>query len=163
MGCGCDCAPAAPARRRILVEMFYVDIDTCTRCRGTGDSLDRALAAARPALEALEVEVEVSRTLVDGPEQAEAVRLETSPTIRVDGRDIQPDPEESQCESCGDLMTEGAVDCRVWTWRGSRHTEPPAGLIVEALLKAALSPPAEARPPYALPDNLRRFFANRRR
>lgn len=159
---GC-CAPAPEVVPRTLaVELLFLDRDVCTRCRGADDALDAAVAAAAPALRALGVTMAVRRVLVESEAIAERVRLVTSPTIRIDGRDIAP-VAESLCESCGDLMTSGAVDCRVWTWRGAEFTAPPEGLIVEALLRAALAPPGppEGAEGFALPENLRQFFRHR--
>jgi hypothetical protein len=58
------------------------------------------------------------------------------------------------------------VDCRVWQYRGERHTEAPTGLIVEAIL-AEVWPSVGARSEEKLgatslvdvPENLKRFFA----
>lgn len=162
-GC-CQTAPGqCLAPRTLSVELLYLDRDVCTRCRGADAALDAAAAAASPALRAMGIALDVRRTLVDTEDLAERLRLVTSPTIRIDGHDIAPAVEESACESCGNLMTSGSVDCRVWPWRGERHTSPPEGLIVEALLRAALAPPQrpEADDGYVLPENLRGFFHNR--
>lgn len=162
-GC-CQTAPdRCRAPRTLSVELLYLDRDVCTRCRGADAALDAAAAAASPALQAMGIALDVRRTLVDTEDLAERLRLVTSPTIRVDGHDIAPAVEESVCESCGDLMTAGSVDCRVWSWRGERHASPPEGLIVEALLRVALAPPQRPGPDdgYVLPANLRSFFHNR--
>lgn len=151
--------------RTLAIELLYIDIDTCSRCQGADAALDSALADAAPALAALDVDLSVTRTLVDSEDVARARRLTSSPSIRIDGRDIQPDFEESDCASCGTLVSSGSVDCRVWRWRDIKDTAPPKGLIVEALLRAALAPePGE--PPsaadFTLPDNLLRFFQSRK-
>ncbi|MGE5504139.1 MAG: DUF2703 domain-containing protein, partial [Actinomycetota bacterium] len=122
----------------MTVDLLYIDRDVCTRCQGADTALDEALADAVPVLRAMGIEVEVRRTLVETENMAIEHRLESSPTIRINGQDIQPQVEETVCESCGTLVASGAVDCRVWTWQGQQFTAPPKGLIVEALMRAAV-------------------------
>lgn len=153
------------AGRLLSVDLLYLDRDVCTRCRGADETLAAAVASATPALRAMGITLEVRRTLVDAEEAAQRLRLITSPTIRIDGRDIAPLVEESTCESCGDLMTSGSVGCRVWLWRGEQYTSPPEALIVEALMRAALAPreqPSALPSDFALPENLRSFFKLRK-
>lgn len=121
-----------------------------------------ALADTSPALNALGFEVEVRRILVDSEDAARRLQFRSSPTIRIDGYDIQPEIGESSCESCSSLVKFGNVDCREWTWRGERYTSPPKGMIVEALMRAAASPQtAVPEKSYDLPANLHNFFQNR--
>lgn len=149
--------------RTLDVELLYIDIDTCDRCQGAEAALDAALAAAEPALAALGIAVRLRKTLVEGEEQARTLRLVSSPSIRIDGHDIQPDLREDLCGTCSTLPGQSAVECRVWTWRGEDHQAPPAGMIVEALLRAATSgeAPARADADFAVPENLRGFFRNK--
>lgn len=148
--------------RKMTVDLLYIDRDVCTRCQGADTVLDEALADAVPVLRAMGIEVEVRRTLVETEDMAIEHRLESSPTIRINGQDIQPEVEETTCESCGTLVASGAVDCRVWTWQGQQFASPPKGLIVEALMKAAVAPPTSAEDtPYSVPENLRLFFQNK--
>jgi hypothetical protein len=136
--------PSAPTR--IEIEFLYLDLTTCERCVGTSAQLERALA----------------RILVVSAEQARALRFLSSPTIRVNGRDVARELTESTCEagacSCG-----GETACRVWRYEGREYNEAPAGLIVDAVLAALTggdtpTPPSQ---PQALPANLERFFARR--
>lgn len=144
---------------KLTLEYLYLDRTSCTRCRGTNDSLEAAAALLRPVLRALGAELEVSRVHVTSAAQAESVGLRTSPTLRVNGRDLQPDFAESRCGSCSDLApAAGGVECREWTWGGRTWTEAPVGLIVEGVLRAVLTPEPGEAPPAGLPENLRRFF-----
>lgn len=162
--CGCKPAPApaSHAWRTVSVDLLYIDIETCDRCQGAARHLDAALISLRPVLELLKVEVTVTDVLVDTMNKAQALRLESSPTVRVNGRDIQT-VRESPCGACTSLTSADSVDCREWTWRGAVYASPPAGMLAEAILRAALDDrPAETEAaPYTLPDNLGRFFANR--
>ena len=151
-----------PNPRRLTIELLALDLDTCGRCTGTGANLDAAIDTVAGVLREADVEVDVRKTVVSSARQAEQLRFESSPTIRINGRDIALDLRESNCGDCGDICgCEGQVDCRVWVWRGKEHTEAPKALIIDAVLRAyshAWEPAPKAKE-FRLPDNLRNFFA----
>ncbi|HET6370551.1 MAG TPA: DUF2703 domain-containing protein [Nitrospiria bacterium] len=152
------------ARRRIDIEFLYVDLTVCTRCRGTDEHLQEAMSAVSNIADAAGVEISLRKTLVKSEEQAMAVGLVISPTIRVNGRDIAPELRESRCASCESRSCDG-VACRVWLFRGKEYTEAPTAMIVEAILREIYrDTPAQAavERPRGLPENLRRFFAGKR-
>ncbi|WP_406677045.1 DUF2703 domain-containing protein [Moorella sp. ACPs] len=154
------------SQRTIDIEFLYLDLDACTRCRGTGRNLEEALNEVAGVLQATGINVNLKKIHVQSEEQALALGFVSSPTIRIDGRDIQLDVRESLCESCGDLCGED-VDCRVWVYQGKEYTEAPKGMIIEAILKhvygGGMEAPAERKAPKELPDNLKRFFAAKRK
>ena len=157
---------AAQTSRTVEVDFLYLDLTACSRCRGSDHALDAAVEITRPALESMGAGVEVRKTLVETEEQARALGFVSSPTILVNGRDVASELIESSCSECGELCgCEGEVDCRVWDYRGERHTEAPTGLLVEAIL-AEVGPSSTTRsektpevtPFVDTPENLRRFF-----
>jgi hypothetical protein len=152
--------PATP--RTIDIDFLYIDLTTCTRCRGTDENLGRALDSVHFALSAAGVVVNLHKVLVDSEEKARAHRLVSSPTIRVNGRDIALRTKESRCGSCGDVAGR-TTDCRVWVYEGVEYTEAPEALLVDAILSAVYAPHSTSAPepePYAgVPENLLRFFA----
>lgn len=163
-GCGTGCcsepAVAESARRQVVIDFLFLDLAVCTWCKGTGDSLDGALAQVAGVLQASGIEVTVNRIHVDSEEKAVQHQFVSSPTIRVNGRDIQLAGKESKCESCGDLCGDD-VDCRVWLYQGKEYTSPPPAMIVDAILREVYGQPAAAAgvsEPFVLPDNLRKFF-----
>lgn len=125
-------------KRKIEIDFLYLDNEVCARCRGTEANLEAALEEVSGA------DVVLRKTLVESEEQAIRLGLASSPTIRVNGRDLAPELRESRCEPCG------GVDCRVWVWKGREYTEAPKAMIVEAILREAA---------FELPENLRKFFA----
>jgi hypothetical protein len=154
---------APPATQGTLdVEFLYLDLTTCTRCRGTQASLGAALAMVRPLLDALGLTAALRSTRVTSVTQAQQLGLVTSPTIRINGRDIAPELKESACGPCSELCGE-ATACRVWTYQGQEFTEAPVGLILAAIVRELSTRVAEAAlpaaSPAAVPENLRRFFA----
>lgn len=134
-------------------------------CQGTDDSLDSALSEVAAILKATGVEVTVNKIHVETEEQARQLRFASSPTIRVNGRDIQMDGKDTLCESCGDLCG-SEVDCRVWVYQGEEYTVPPKGLIIDALLRAAYGNseiPANNSDEFVVPDNLKHFYQSMQR
>lgn len=154
--------------RSLTIELLALDLDTCGRCTGTSANLDLAIATVADVLREADVEVDVRRTVVTSAAQAEQLRFESSPTIRINGRDIALELRESSCGDCGDLCgCEGQVDCRVWVWRGREHVEAPKAMIIDAILRAYgrawETGPAGSRAAFRLPENLRAFFDARSR
>jgi hypothetical protein len=154
--------PPPTARRHLTIDLLALDLTTCGRCTRTEANLDAALETAATRLRRDGVEVEVRKTVVKTAEQAERLHFASSPTIRIDGRDIALELRESDCGDCGDLCAcAGSVACRIWVWKGQEHLEAPHDMIVDALMTAyreGLSPTPAATAPFVLPQNLRHFF-----
>jgi len=156
--------PTATSAEKLIIDFLFLDLTTCTRCRGTDRSLEAGLAAVGDVLAAAGVEVEVRKVHIRSAAEARAWRFVSSPTVRINGVDIAVELRESSCGSeacvdgCGDH-----IDCRVWVFGGREYTEPPRELIVDAVLRqmyGQLTAQFENQP-YELPDNLQRFFATR--
>lgn len=152
-------------QRRIDIDFMYVDLEVCDRCLGTDANLEAALADVSHILEASGAEVSLQKTLVASEAQAQTLGFFTSPTIRINDRDIALELRESQCASCESCSGNGAVDCRVWVFQGQEYTAAPKAMIVDAILRevygnAALWPPTPMQNS-ELPENLRRFFAGK--
>lgn len=157
---------APKTANRLRIDFLFLDLTTCTRCRGTDQSLESALEAVRDVLKATGTEVEVNKIQVESAEQARELRFLSSPTIRVNGRDIAFELRENPCDSscCTDGCGEPTA-CRVWVHEGRELAEPPVGMLVDAILREVYAgmgvnaePEAE---PYELPENLERFFAGK--
>ena len=150
-------------KRRLDIDFMYLDLTTCTRCRGTDSSLEKAIAEVSKVLETTGIQVVVRKVHVKSEAQAVELGFVVSPTIRVNGRDIQMNFRESFCESCGTLCDcEEGVSCREWEYQGQWYAVPPKGLIIEAILKEvygnANEERKEAHRAERMPDNLKRFF-----
>jgi len=149
--------------RVVELEFLYLDLDTCTRCVGTNENLETAVQSVADVLAFTKTELSVSKILIENEEQAQAHHFVTSPTIRVNGRDIALEFRESQCDSCTDLCgCDEGTNCREWVYEGAVYTAAPVGMIVEAILGEifASAPMATAvSPTNTVPDNLKNFFA----
>lgn len=151
--------------KKIEIDFMYIDLEVCTRCKGTDANLAIALNSVADVLEASGAEVVLRKTLVDSEQKALELGFASSPTIRVNGRDIALEFRESNCTSCGEACN-GETDCRVWVYRGQEHTEAPVSMIVDAILSAVYSVREQVLKPQpkndnAVPENLKRFFINK--
>ena len=157
---------AADSQKRSLeIEFMYIDLDVCTRCLGTESNLEEAISEVTQILKATGIEVSVKKILIQNEEQAIELGFVTSPTIRINGHDIQLDFKESLCESCGDVCGD-LVDCRVWVYQGKEYTEAPRAMIIDAILREVYggSKTSSERPKISeLPENLKNFFAAKRK
>ncbi len=161
--CSCgssDCCSRESEKRKILIDFLYLDLNVCSRCQGTDDSLDQAIKEVSKILEATGIEVVVNKINVTSEELALKYQFVSSPTIRVNGNDIQMEIKESLCESCGDLCGD-EVDCRVWTYQDQEFNVPPKAMIIEGILKEVYGNSSEKRineNDYVLPENLKNFY-----
>ena len=142
---------------------MYLDLSVCTRCQGTDSSLQEAISEVGNILEATGIQVVVNKVQVTNEAQAGELGFVVSPTIRVNGRDIQMNFRESRCDSCGTLCDcEGGVSCREWEYQGQWYPVPPKGLIIEAILKQVYGDteqtPKSSSRTIQVPDNLKGFF-----
>jgi hypothetical protein len=166
--CGSGCCGSSVElpqikKKSIAIDFLYLDLSVCTRCQGTDQRLAEALAEVSQVLEATGAEVVVSKINVTSEDLALEHKFVSSPTIRVNGHDIQMEVKESLCESCGDLCGED-VDCRVWVYQDREYTVPPKAMIIEAILKEVFGRRDDhaVEKPYVLPENLKRFYSARR-
>jgi hypothetical protein len=154
-GSGC----CQPEKKKITIDFLYLDLSVCERCQGTESSLDQALEEVSGVLKSAGFDVVVNKINVISEELALRTHFVSSPTIRVNGRDIASELKESCCEECGDLCGD-SVECRVWVYEGKEYTEPPKAMIVNAILKEVYGGNQEdsTEGEYVLPENLKTFF-----
>lgn len=165
--------PAASeyAKRTVTIDFLFLDREGCERCGGAEKSLHRALDRVADVFADLDIDVLVRKVQVRNEADARRTDFEISPTIRIDGRDIQPEYIETACESCGELCgcsggfdDENRIDCRSWLYRGEKHTIPPVEFITEELLRGAFAERDASidhgrTDQHRVPGNLRKFFA----
>ena len=171
-GC-CSCTPQCcgsisdntAKKRQIKIDFLYLDLSVCTRCQGTDSVLDEALAEVSKLLEAAGAEVVINKINVNSEELAMTYKFVSSPTIRVNGHDIQVEVRENLCESCGDLCGD-EVDCRVWYYQGKEYNVPPKAMIIEAILTEVYGRKRDGiviEQEYVIPENLKRFYSAMKR
>ena len=152
--------------RVIEIELLALDLTSCTRCVGTLPNIQRAIDTVRPVLEMTGAQVHISTLVIESEEQARQHRFVTSPTVRIDGRDIDFGALESPCDSCTELCgCDEGTSCRVWRYQGEDYTEAPVGLVVESMLSELFhrgnTSGSDASVYPGVPENLQRFFKSR--
>lgn len=160
------CGERSDAAKSIVIDFMYIDLSVCERCQGTGNTLEEAIGDVKKVLEAAGYDIKVNYIHVQTEEQAAELGFVSSPTIRINGQDIQLDVKETLCESCGQLCGED-IDCRVWVYEGKEYTVPPKPMIVNAILKHIYRNNAvqdgRRREKAEVPANLKKFFAKVKR
>jgi hypothetical protein len=149
-------------KRHIEIDFMYLDMSVCTRCQGTDTSLDKALSEVVRILEIAGVDVVLRKTHIQSEQQAQELGFVSSPTILINGRDIQEDLKESLCKSCADLIGGEPCECRVWTYEGKEYGAPPSALIIDAILREVYGgskPVCCPQKPVHIPENIKRFLA----
>ena len=157
--CGSGCCTPQSAKK-VIIDFLYLDLSVCGRCQGAEKNLDEAISEVSGVLKAAGFEVIVNKVNVKTRELAREYQFVSSPTIRINGRDIELEVKESPCRDCGDLCGED-VDCRVWVYDGVEYTQPPKALIIDAILKEIYGGQKTnfaKKTEYKLPRNLQMFF-----
>lgn len=165
-----ELAPDEYSRRTVSVDFLFLDREVCERCGDAETSIHAALDWTAELLDDLGVGVVLRYVHVESEAHARQTSFEISPTIRIDGRDVQPEYVSSPCEPCGERCGCGEgfdddtfIECRSWLFRGEEYETPPVEFLVEELLRAGLESPrpgggSRGDGHYRLPENLRRFF-----
>lgn len=158
------CCSENTQKKEITIDFLYLDLNVCERCRGTESNLDQAIKDVSSVLEAAGYDIKINKVNIITEDLAVKFKFLSSPTIRINGKDIVMEVKESSCKDCGDLCGDD-VDCRVWNYEGEEYTEPPKELIINAILKEIYAAKEsdsidkiETDSEYELPDNLKRFF-----
>jgi hypothetical protein len=158
--CGSGCCGPAPEKRPIVIDFLYLDLSVCERCQGTETNLEEAVREVAGVLEAAGFDIVLNKINVTTKALAIQHKFLSSPTIRVNGKDIAMEFKETSCRECGGLCGDD-VECRVWIYEGQEYNEPPKALIINAILKEVYgggSPGPASTEPYELPKNLETFF-----
>ena len=143
--------------KKLIIDFLYLDLNVCQRCQGTESALIEALDQSAAQLRNEGYKIILNKLNVTTEKLAKAYRFVSSPTIRVNGKDIAKDLIENTCGDCGDLCGT-SVTCRVWTYQGHSFTTPPVDLIKEALTKNQEDSSLVKEAPYELPENLKHFL-----
>ena len=155
-----ECCNRIENKEKVVnVEYLYLDLNTCERCVGTDKVLEEVLNSLERYFKMAGYTVKYSKVEIETEEMARSYRFLSSPTIRVNGRDICETIQENNCNCCGDIAGT-QVDCRVYSYRGRLYEVPPKELLEETIMKFAFKPQGDSwcTEEYHLPENLKRFF-----
>ena len=141
------CCSTSENEKVVVIEYLYLDLNTCESCVRTEKVLESMLEDLRHAFKIAGYDLEYHKVLIETAEMAIAYRFLSSPTIRVNGRDICNYVKENNCGCCEDI-----------------DGTPLAEMIAEEIIKWALIPklPSFLLDEYVLPDDLKKFFDGKR-
>lgn len=144
--------------KTVSVEYLFLDLKTCDRCIGTDAELEEVLTALRPALVMAGYSVTYQKIEMSNARLAQEYRFLSSPTIRVNGRDIMETVTETVCGCCSEIS--GAdVDCRSYEYKGQTYDVPPKEMLANAILTAVFGTDSGCScESYELPENLKHFY-----
>ncbi|MEM2889755.1 MAG: DUF2703 domain-containing protein [Candidatus Hadarchaeum sp.] len=102
----------------------------------------------RESLNELGVNAELEEILIDTEEKAKKHRFTGSPTVRINGKDVQDEAIKDRCLPCEELAErvktttqfvkqECMCGCRIYFYRGKHYPYPPKGMI-KAVIKKSL-------------------------
>ena len=103
----------------LVIEVLYVEHCPC---------VPAALSLVHRICAELGIDTEVRTILVTDQAAAERARFVGSPTVRVDGRDVDPE---------GELAAEYTLECRLYWHEHRLAGYPQECLVRDALLRAA--------------------------
>ncbi len=156
--CGCDCA----FEKKVVVEYLYLDLQTCERCIGTDSILDEVMLVLTPGLELAGFTVEYKKVEMETVNIAIQHQFVSSPTIRVNGKDICKSVAENKCGCCSEI-SDTDVECRVFEYNGETFEIPPNEMLAKGILQIVFgqSDGDYSCDKYELPENLKTFFAGK--
>ncbi len=170
MSCGCNTQEETTNREvvnsadgnnnAISIDFLFLDLSVCTRCQGTEETLEDSIISASALLKEIGYNVNINKVHVETAKQAIQHQFVSSPTIRINGQDIQMDVTESHCSTCSSLTDGASVDCREWNYKGETYSIPPRGLIIDGVLSSIYRNQVaeDAIGAYEMPQNLVEYF-----
>lgn len=123
-----ECCYPEPEHRRVEIDFLYLDLTVCTRCIGPETNLEAAIREVSNVLKMAGFDVVVNKISITSKELAVKHKFLSSPTIRVNGRDIQPNIRESACEGCADLYVRRECGLSGLDTRRNRIHSTPKGI-----------------------------------
>lgn len=100
----------------------------------------------KESLKDLKVKANIEEILIDSDKKARVYNFEGSPTVRINGKDIQEKINKGQCLPCEDLVEnsekmtkfikqECKCGCRVYFYKDKQYPYPPKEMIKETIIK----------------------------
>lgn len=152
----------AAHKNTVTIEYLYLDLTSCERCIGTDQVLEDVIATLAPALELAGYQVTYRKIEMASAELAIRYRFLSSPTIRVNGRDIATRVEENHCGCCS-ALSGSDVDCRIFAYEGITYEVPPKQMLANGIVHAVFANVStqQEKAKYQLPKNLVDFYAGK--
>lgn len=119
------------------IEILYIlDCPWCVKTMGL----------VRKSLKELGVKADIEEILIDSEKKAGKYNFAGSPTIRINGEDIQDEVSKARCLPCEELAEhhkettefvkhECGCGCRIYSYKDKQYPYPPEEMIRESIKK----------------------------
>jgi len=114
------------------IEFMYYDKASCSRCKATDESIQKALHTLKSAIEGTGGKITLKETKL--PES----KMHLSPSILINGKDIESivnkkkRMESNKCSDCCKMVGH-PVKCRTFRYKGRTYNYISKGMIVAAI------------------------------
>lgn len=135
------------------LDMSHIGSVSCNTCGTVESTVNKLADELNEIFRRTDTEIQVKNILISNLEEVEKHRFKASPTIRVGKMEIIPTE--------GDITGLGE---RYWMWKGESFSLPPAGLIIDTVLRAYSDHPIDAKSvtmEYQMPKVLRSYFTEK--
>lgn len=125
--------------KKLNIDFLYLDLSCCERCRSTDEELDEVLMELRQELRVID-HLTVNKIRISNEEDEKKLGLKRSPTIRLNGMDIEEivtgkiEISDNYCGSCSDVCGE-ETNCRTFEYDGETSENIPREMLREGILK----------------------------
>ena len=124
---------------KMNIDFLYLDLSCCERCQSTDETLDEVLAELRQELRVID-HLTVNKIRISTKEDENKYGLKRSPTIRLNGQDLEEIisgklvMSDNYCGSCSDVCGED-TNCRTFEYDGEINEDIPKEMLREGILK----------------------------
>lgn len=119
--------------RTVRIDYFYLDQNVCERGKETAANLEAAIRELTPVLGMTGFQFFLNSVSITTREMARNYRFESSPTIRINGTDLEILLKDGSCVECKDPCIRDMC-CRVWICEGKQYEILPKEMLVTAIL-----------------------------
>ena len=121
--------------KNMKIQLLYIlDCPWCVKTKGL----------IRESIKEIGVKAEIEEILIDTDEKAKKYNFIGSPTVRINGKDIQEEVSKDKCGCCEDIIEqtkeatefvkqECKIGCRTYFYKNKQYPYPPKGLLKQAL------------------------------
>ena len=124
---------------KMNIDFLYLDLSCCERCQSTDETLDEVLAELRQELRVID-HLTVNKIRISTKEDENKYGLKRSPTIRLNGQDLEEIisgklvMSDNYCGSCSDVCGE-ETNCRTFEYDGETSENIPKEMLREGILR----------------------------
>ncbi|MBN1389378.1 MAG: DUF2703 domain-containing protein [Candidatus Thermoplasmatota archaeon] len=123
---------------KLSIDFLYLDLSCCERCQSADEILDEVLVELRQELRVID-HLTVKKIRIGNREDEEKYGLKRSPTIRLNGRDLEEIVSgklvisDNYCGPCSVVCGE-ETNCRTFEYDGETSENIPKEMLREGIL-----------------------------